>query len=280
MKHPKMAAICGVAMAGAFSAFANTDRTPRPAEGIQDNSFLIEEAYNQGRGEVQHILTFEWNEENRKESDWTLTFTQEWPVVNERHQLAYAVPYTFIESGGTWNDGVADIELAYRYQLFTETDARPAVAPTFGLILPTGDRKKGLGRNEVGYSFGVPASKVVSDRWTVHANAGLTLFPDVKTRNLLSFGLGGSVVYALRSDFNLLLELVGDWEEDIQFRRGTDRDFSGILSPGARYAFNFGEDAQLVLGVGVPIGLNSNAPDYGVFLYLSFEHIFARPKAE
>ena len=29
---------------------------PRPAKGIQDNSFFIEEAYNQEAGVVQHIL--------------------------------------------------------------------------------------------------------------------------------------------------------------------------------------------------------------------------------
>jgi len=44
---------------------------------IQDNSFLIEEAYNQEFGVVQHTstLTRLWN---RK--DWIYTFTQEWPA--------------------------------------------------------------------------------------------------------------------------------------------------------------------------------------------------------
>lgn len=31
---------------------------------------------------------------------------------------------------------------------------------------------------------------------------------------------------------------------------------------------------QAVGGLAAPIGLNGNAPDYGVFLYLSFEHGF------
>ena len=38
-----------------FSLFAQ-EEDPRPAKGIQDNSFLIEEAYNQESGVVQHIL--------------------------------------------------------------------------------------------------------------------------------------------------------------------------------------------------------------------------------
>ena len=33
----------------------------RPAEGIQDNSFLIEEAYNQEPGVVQHIFNARWS---------------------------------------------------------------------------------------------------------------------------------------------------------------------------------------------------------------------------
>src|SRR6478736_4273243 len=57
--------------------------------GIQDNSFLVEEAYNQEFGVVQHISSFTrfWDSK-----DWVYTFTQEWPVPgNERHQLSYTL---------------------------------------------------------------------------------------------------------------------------------------------------------------------------------------------
>jgi hypothetical protein len=39
---------------------------------IQDNSFLIEEAYNQERGVVQHINTFQ----RVHSGDWVYTFTR------------------------------------------------------------------------------------------------------------------------------------------------------------------------------------------------------------
>jgi hypothetical protein len=55
--------------------------------GIQDDSFLVEEAYNQERGMVQHINTFSrmWNSK-----DLIYTFTQEWPMPGDpRHQLSY-----------------------------------------------------------------------------------------------------------------------------------------------------------------------------------------------
>src|SRR5215510_9841198 len=35
---------------------------PQPIEVIEDNSFLIEEAYNQEVGVVQHIFTAQWGE--------------------------------------------------------------------------------------------------------------------------------------------------------------------------------------------------------------------------
>lgn len=55
----------------------------RPAKGIQDNSFLIEESYNQEPGVVQHILG--WRRQGR---DWLGTFTQEFPLGTQDHPLA------------------------------------------------------------------------------------------------------------------------------------------------------------------------------------------------
>ena len=45
-----------------------------------------------------------------------------------------------------------------------------------------------------------------------------------------------------------------------------------------RKGFNFSNGSQLVLGLAAPIGLNKASPDYGVFLYLSYEHFFKREK--
>jgi hypothetical protein len=164
--------------------------------------------------------------------------------------------------------------LNYRFQALTEGDTPPAFAPRVSLILPTGDENKGLGNDTLGYQFNLPLSKIVHDRWTVHANAGLTLFPDLNDRNPVSYNLGGSAIYAVRPNFNLMLELIGEWTEEVSNRR-IERNFQAIVSPGARYAFNL-KSGQLVLGAGVPIGLTKTAPDYGVIFYLSFEHRFLR----
>jgi len=56
---------------------------------IADNSFLIEEAYNQERGVVQHISV--WQRDLRSRA-WAFTFTQEWPLSTQTHQLSYTIP--------------------------------------------------------------------------------------------------------------------------------------------------------------------------------------------
>jgi hypothetical protein len=149
-------------------------------------------------------------------------------------------------------------------------------------VLPTGDQAKGFGAGVVGYEFNLPFSKVVSDRWTLHFNAGMSVFPNAhQSRHLTGYNVGASAIYAVSRDFNLMLEALGGWNEDIAegafaFEETVDRTTTAIISPGARYAFNLPNDAQLVVGAAFPIGLTSDSPDWGVFFYCSFEHPFIR----
>jgi hypothetical protein len=267
-------------LAAADSSAQGTEavRPPRPAEGIQDNSFLVEEAYNQEPGVVQHILNVVRDINTAPgpdDHDWHLVFTQEWPLFSQRHQLSYTVPYSFLHHEGQAADGLGNVFLNYRYQAMEETAWRPALAPRFSLLLPTGNTSAGLGYDTLGYQFALPLSKVVHDRWSVHANAGLTLFPGVQNHDLWNYYAGASLIYAVSPNFNLLTELVGWWNEDVNATGALDRQFQAVVSPGVRYAFNLAA-SQLVLGLGAPIGLTRTAPDVGVVFYLSFEHRFRR----
>jgi hypothetical protein len=256
-----------------------TSERKRPIEAMQDNSFFVEEAYNQEPGVVQHIFTAFGSVNKLRGNDeriLDLSFSQEWPIFSQTHQFSYTIPYLFVDAGGETENGVGDIELNYRLQLFTETESRPAVAPSLSVILPTGDAENGLGNETVGFAFNLPVSKVVSDRWAIHGNAGFTIFPDVQNRDLTAYNLGASVIYAVSPTFNVLLEAVAEWEEEIGELGEKDGSFSAILSPGFRYAVNFPNDSQLVVGLAAPIGLTGDAPDYGVFVYFSFEHSFLR----
>ena len=245
------------------------------AKGIQDNSFFVEEAYNQEPGVVQHIFNLPIFFSDGDEEIATI-FTQEWPVFSQTHQFSYTVPYIFTED----ENAFGDVRLNYRLQALMESERTPAFAPRFSFILPTGDADKGFGHDRLGYEINLPFSKIVSDRWTLHFNAGGFVFPDVRDHDLWNYNLGASAIFAVSENFNFMLESVAVWEEDVDETRNVDRTVTALISPGARYAFNLPNDLQIVVGAATPIGLTSDSPDWGLFFYLSIEHPFVRPPAE
>src|SRR5687767_6157297 len=112
MTRPVVAsAIALVALASIAQAQAPTVAAPSP---IRDNSFLIEEAYNQPWGVVQHVSTFQ---RVRGAFGWGATFTQEWPAPSERHQLSYTVPIQRSPTLTGLHTGIGDVMLNYRYQI-------------------------------------------------------------------------------------------------------------------------------------------------------------------
>jgi hypothetical protein len=62
------------------------------AKGIQDNSFFIEEAYNQKPGVVQHIFNLPSFFAGHAHEIMP-SLTQEWPVFSQTHQFSYTIPY-------------------------------------------------------------------------------------------------------------------------------------------------------------------------------------------
>jgi hypothetical protein len=104
----------------------------RPIEGISDNSFFLEEAYNQEPGVVQSIIVANYGVERQPGPDdtgWNLAFTQEWPVFSQRHQFSYTVPYNFVETGGQGDNGFGDVLLNYRFQAYFNERTQRAFAP-------------------------------------------------------------------------------------------------------------------------------------------------------
>ncbi len=135
---------------------------------ILDNSFLVEEAFNQERGVVQNI--FAWTRDGT--GNWNASFTQEWPLLVSRHQFSYTLPI----SGNARVRGFNDVLINYRYQLLEESSHRPAVSPRISVILPTGNRSAGLGDGATGVQLNVPVSKQFGNLY-LHGNAGSTWFP-------------------------------------------------------------------------------------------------------
>jgi hypothetical protein len=76
---------------------------------IQDNSFLIEEAYNQEEGVVQHIGSFE---RLTNSHDWVYTQTDEWPLRSIKHQLSVTLAGTHAGSfAGSGRGGVTRLSI-------------------------------------------------------------------------------------------------------------------------------------------------------------------------
>ncbi len=82
--------------------------------------------------------------------------------------------------------------------------------------------------------------------------------------------IAGSAIYRLRPMFNVMLESVVDWRDDVVGPSTTERDTVFIISPGARGGWNIG-DKQLVLGAALPITRLRGDTFVGVFGYFSYE---------
>src|SRR6266478_7748287 len=143
---------CLLVVADLLSPVATLIASEPLAKGIQDNSFLIEEAYNQEPGVVQHILNVPIDFTNGSR-EIAPSFTQEWPVFSQTHQFSYTIPYVFTED----DNGIADMRLNYRLQAFMEDKYTPPFAPRLSIV-PTGDSDKGFGTGVRGYEFNLPFS--------------------------------------------------------------------------------------------------------------------------
>lgn len=243
------------------------------AKKIQDNSFLIEEAYNQEAGVVQHIQSVMFN---RRTKDWFYTFTQEWPVPDETHQLSYTIPVTRLTDPSDAR-GLGDVILNYRYQAIL-TD-HVAFAPRLSVILPTGDYKKGLGAGATGYQTNLPLSVELSDRFVSHFNVGATYTPRSKepggtTANTVGTNYGASIIFLATENFNLMLEAVRTKSEIVQADGSKQRDTLTLVNPGVRFASNYDSGMQVVSGLSFPRSIGSSSGTRNVLLYLSIEHPF------
>ena len=239
---------------------------------IQDNSFLIEEAYNQEDGVVQHISYVQRSFTSR---DWVFTQTDEWPVRSLKHQLSVTLPG--VHSSESHGFGLGDTAINYRYQLVGNGEAKLAAAPRFSLLLPTGNYRLGRGNGALGMQTNLPASLVLNQRVVTHWNAGLTWIPRAHDRagdqaGSLGINLGQSTVWLASHRFNVLLESLWTSSEEVIGRNRTDRRQDLYVSPGVRWSHNFPSGLQIVPGIGVPLGVGPSAGDKGVIFYLSFEH--------
>ncbi|HYK51486.1 MAG TPA: hypothetical protein VEU94_17310 [Terriglobales bacterium] len=245
---------------------------------IQDNSFLIEEAYNQEFGFVQHISNFIYLADSR---DWAYTFTQEWPITGIRHQLSYTLIALRQGSFSSQGASFGDVFLNYRYQAIGNGEARVAFAPRLSLIVPSGNSNLGQGFGAAGVQTNLPLSISLKRQFVTHWNAGGTFVPharnsDRQRSSAVAYNLGQSVIWETTPRFNVMMETFFLGAQKVVGPGKTEWSNTLFLSPGIRWAYNFKNRLQIVPGIAMPIGIGPSAGEKSVFLYLSFEHPFRR----
>ena len=241
---------------------------------IQDNSFLIEEAYNQEAGVVQHVSTFSRGEGGA----WLYSFTQEWPLGGIAHQLGYSL--AVVDPGPAAGAGVGDVMLNYRHQLVGNPASALLMAPRLSLLIPAGSVSAGRGSGAFGVQANLPVSAVLAQALVAHANVGATLLPSAHgpfdTRATTStLNAGASAVWLARPWLNVLVEGIWLSEAEAVGEGQTRRTERLFLNPGMRWAFDAGP-VQVVPGLAYTIGLGPTRGEDALFIYLSLEHPFRR----
>jgi hypothetical protein len=253
---------------------------PKFMETIEDNSILVEEAYNQEPGVVQHIFNVLYF--LRFPHDVQFSFTQEWPVLSQKNQLSYTLPAVFQDGG---SNGLGDILLNYRYQLFGQNDWA-WVAPRLSILFPTGNNDKGTGFGTTGVQINFPVSKRWTNHFITHFNVGGTFLPEVKQtlstgasskRTLLFANVGVSLGWLATKHFNFMLEYTTNFNSEIDDLGNIRRFNQFTVNPFLRGSIDVGK-LQIVPGIGIPLTWSDGDFQPGIFFYLSFEHPFMKTK--
>jgi hypothetical protein len=268
VNRPLPRAAAAVALAVLVSAPAAAWAEERP---IQDNSFLLEEAYNQEPGVIQHISAFA----RSRRGAWDYSFTEEWPVLGQTHQASVTFTALQPEGGGA---GIGVLALNYRLQAIGSGDTRVALSPRLSVLLPAGDADRGRGEGGTGFQVNLPLSVVLAKQLVTHVNVGATWVPSARVApgedaRSITFAAGESLIWLARPKLNVLVEALYT-TTDVALPEA-ERAETLTLNPGLRGAIDFASGLQIVPGVSVPIGVGPSGGERAIFLYLSFEHPFA-----
>jgi len=240
-----------------------------PRFGIIDNSFIVEESFNQDPGVFQNIFVMT----RSRTGDWDGSFTQEWPVKTERHQLSVTVPFSVESHIGA----IGDVLFNYRLQVW-DKDHDSAFAPRASLVIPTSRDGRAVSVKGSGCQFNLPFSERTGAVY-FHENVGITLLRDA-TKDAhgepeaawsSSPFVAGSAIVAVRPMFNLMLET---YVESDLLDSGSRRTTTTIIA-GFRTGWNVHPQHQVVVGFGVPVTTGAHHQK-AALVYLSYELPFSR----
>lgn len=216
---------------------------------------------------------FEWGVTDRWEADF------EFGVVSLEEKLAGVT--VFDESGA------ADLLFGVRYRLLDESFAPFTLTLGSQVVAPAASRLRGLGTGEVGYAVDVAAAK----DWgglvfmATSVNAGFTpevpALPDGSGPEFDLSEISWAAALGLRAlerpatdgashDLHVFAEIAGARSDEIDSGARV-RSTAWVFAPGLRYGYVSRSGSLTEVGVSFPVGLNDNAPDWGVIVQFQFE---------
>jgi hypothetical protein len=241
---------------------------------IEDNSFLLEEGFNQERGVYQFIQKYQTFEESK---GFEYSFENEIPIPDENHQFSYEFSHGRPTSEG--HGAISDVTLSYRIQPLNKDGF--LMADRFGLILPTGKVDKGAGNGVWGFEFVKAVTVPVSEKWMNHWNFGFSVLPNAKSQGhsergtISSFSSGTSLIYLFSDNLNFMLEALLESGQGIEADGSKSSETSFTLNPGVRFAMDLDwKETQIVPGISFPTELMNGPTEHGILVYLSIEPKF------
>lgn len=195
-----------------------------------------------------------------------------------RHEQRKALPANSIGQAGSFED----MELGLRYRLMPGHGDLPVITVGYALVLPTGSEEKELGARNYGHELGLAASRNLGN-WVGHLNLGAGVhFNETRlnedgspspARDLREISYGAGLVYRIGEAWALHLELSHEIEEEIQANERVSESELVILpgfSVGGETELG-GQEQEWALGLGFPVGLTDDAPDWGILVRLKYE---------
>ena len=241
---------------------------------IEDNSFLLEEAFNQEWGVYQFIQKYQTF---NKAGTYDYAFENEIPITDKEFQFSYEIPVAQPEKGRPGYMG--DMSLNLRWQPLNKDGF--LLAERFGLIVPTGNAKEDSGNNVYGFEFMQAATLTINEKWMNHWNFGFSVQPNARTNNITkrrtitTATAGSSLIYRMREDFNLMFEALLETAQEVDAAGNKTPATYLTLNPGFRWAWDFEwKETQIVPGVSFPTEVINNTVENGVLVYLSIEPKF------
>ena len=281
-----MLAVCCLLSGFGISAQAPAG-SPRPEVGadagsiketkdirqLQSDEFLVDTAYLQDEDEFLHKLTYQ----RGNDGEWSADFTEEVTLGSQKHQFVLSIPAHIAGNDIDISKGVGDAHLEYSFGLYGDSSSRVTVSPGVGLSIPTGSVRKGLGAGGPGLSLKIPVGVLLGGRF-----ASNSIFEMEYTRsarniegehaNSINYQVGQSFVWFAKPRLNLFIESVWERSKEIIGVGRTRNQYSLLVSPAVRWAYELKSGLSISPGIAVPIGIGPSRGTRDIVFYIAFGH--------